>query len=44
METFIDIARNSILVMIAIGIVAGALLFTANALVSNTVEDQPDDH
>ncbi len=44
METFLDIARNSILVMIGISIVAGVLLLTANAIVTNTVEEQPDDH
>lgn len=44
METLIDIARNSVFMMIGITVVAGALLITANALISNTTEDQPDDH
>ena len=44
MDTFIAIARNSILMLIGIFIVAGALVFTGNALVENTVEDEHEEH
>ncbi len=44
METVFDILRNSVIVMIAVSIVAGALVFTGNALVTNSVEDEPQEH
>ncbi len=44
MDTLIQIAINSVLVMAAVTIVASALTFAGNALASDAIEEEPTQH